>query len=119
MKVRAKAAIVIPNPLDFFFERVACCPVTGCWFWLGAMGTRGYGNLSLLGKYLNAHVASFLIFNGPIPADQVVRHTCHQRLCCNPDHLILGSQRQNMIDMIQAGRGWLPGFGVDRVGAWQ
>ena len=42
--------------------------------------------------------------NGPIPSDMVVMHTCDNRACCNPDHLELGTQADNVRDMMKKGR---------------
>lgn len=43
-------------------------------------------------------------FKGPIPNNEIVRHTCDNRKCINPDHLILGTHKENMRDMAERGR---------------
>jgi hypothetical protein len=73
-----------------------------CWPWVGNSFLKGYGYISLgggsAGKILS-HRAAWTLTNGPIPKGKVVRHKCHNRLCCNPAHLILGTQADNVEDM--------------------
>jgi len=51
---------------------------------------------------------SFKLFNGEIPAGQIVRHTCDNPMCVNPAHLVLGTQADNMRDLAERGRGHVP-----------
>lgn len=59
----------------------------------------------------NRHKVTFLhrviyeLHNGSIKDDEVVRHTCDNPPCCNPKHLVAGSQQDNLIDMVRKGRG--------------
>lgn len=79
-----------------------------CWQWKGSPRHSGYGEFWLNGKKVYAHRASFLIFNGSIPDDMVVRHTCDNTNCVNPQHLITGTQLNNIHDAIERGRNVLP-----------
>jgi DNA invertase Pin-like site-specific DNA recombinase len=72
-----------------------------CWFWQGAKAE--YGICSKAGKSNQAHRRAFELTNGPIPADKVVRHTCDRKYCCNPAHLILGTQAENVADAVKRG----------------
>ena len=75
-------------------------PRQDCWKWLGGYN-QGYGRWGSE----SAHRASWRIHNHKsIPKGQVIRHLCHNTQCVNPFHLCLGTQKQNMADMIQAGR---------------
>lgn len=75
-------------------------PRLDCWKWLGSYQS-GYGRW---GREL-AHRASWRIHNHePIPKGQVIRHLCHNTKCVNPFHLCLGTQQDNVNDMIKAGR---------------
>lgn len=69
-----------------------------CWLWQRGTTSKGYGTISVGGKALRAHRASYGAFNGPIPDGLQVRHTCDVNSCVNPDHLILGTQADNMKD---------------------
>lgn len=93
----------------------------GCWIWKGtvnAKGSDGYGLIAgklygkryvETGKQMLAHRVSWIMANGEIPDSasyhgMVVMHTCDNRLCVNPFHLVLGSQADNVRDMDQKKR---------------
>lgn len=92
-------------------------PVSGCWNWNGST-SRGYGHKKLKGKGRLAHRLSYQLFNGEIPAGLQVMHKCDNRKCINPDHLTLGTNRDNQIDSMQKGRWKKPPtlFGTDHPG---
>lgn len=72
----------------------------GCWLWNGVKGNTGYGLLKFNGKRYMPHRAAYESFNGPVPAGMVVMHLCDNPLCCNPKHLSVGTQSQNLRDCI-------------------
>ena len=85
-------------------DNIAPCPLTGCWFWLGAVhrGSSGraknaYGVTSVSGKYARAHRASYEAFVGAIPPGMVVDHLCRQSTCVNPGHLELVTNKENVL----------------------
>lgn len=95
-----------------FFAKVKKIP-DGCWEWqatIGAGSDGGYGVFygydPLRGKKTNmqAHRWSYLHHIGPIPADKIVMHTCDNRRCVNPEHLKLGTLKDNATDMMLKGR---------------
>lgn len=83
-------------------------PNSGCWLWIGATAPTNsglaYGNFYLPGVTSKAHRASWLIYRGPIPDGMNVLHRCDLPLCVNPNHLFLGSQRDNIIDCVRKRR---------------
>lgn len=83
-------------------------PMSGCWLWTGGLHgngkSSGYGSFGLGGKPVKAHRASFMLLKGPIPKGMSVCHKCDVRSCVNPDHLFLGTQRDNVLDMHKKGR---------------
>ena len=81
-----------------------------CWNWIGAINTNGYGRFRLFGIPTSAHRASFIINYGSIPEldewhGMCVLHKCDNKCCVNPEHLFLGTQQDNIIDMYSKGRG--------------
>ncbi len=70
----------------------------GCWLWTRAKGTGGYGNFWNDGAYRKAHRVAWAISNGPIPAGMDVCHRCDTPACVRPDHLFLGTAKDNMAD---------------------
>lgn len=76
----------------------------GCWWWTKALLSTGYGLASSNGKKVSAHRLSYETFKGPIPEGLVVRHTCDNRACCNPEHLVTGTHKNNMQDAVERRR---------------
>jgi len=72
-----------------------------CWLWQKSCSSAGYGQFTKNKVYWNTHRYVWQHLNGPIPKDQVVRHTCHERACCNPAHLKLGTHADNYQDSMQ------------------
>lgn len=82
---------------------------TNCWQWTGCVVARygqiGLGHPSTPGsKRWKTHRFSWELHNGPIPEGQTVRHKCDNPLCVRPDHLEIGTQKQNVHDSILRGR---------------
>lgn len=75
-----------------------------CWEWTGTRNGNGYGRAWMDSKWVAAHRHSYIQFKGPVPDGLHVRHLCHNRLCCNPDHLDVGTAKENAQDSIDAGR---------------
>lgn len=86
-----------------------------CLFWTGYVGPNGYGYMSIASGISRGphHVAWFLRY-GVWP--ERLRHTCDNRLCCNTEHLLEGTQAQNMADKVARGRQALgEGHGMTKV----
>ena len=81
-----------------------------CWIWLASRATTGYGQMfvAMKGKRSNivhkSHRIAWQIYVGPIPNGLQVLHNCDNRLCVKPDHLYLGTQQDNVNDMMKRGR---------------
>lgn len=91
--------------LERFNARFTPVPESGCWLWTaGISGGTGYGTFVYEGRHMGAHRASWLIHKGEIPKGMDVRHKCDTRSCVNPDHLLTGTRKENMRDMVERGR---------------
>lgn len=74
-----------------------------CHIWTGAFNNKGYG-VFMDGKAKLAHRVSYEIHTGVIPDGACVLHKCDTPLCVNPDHLFLGTQQENIADMVSKHR---------------
>jgi hypothetical protein len=86
--------------LEFYSMPVPEC---GCQIWLGAW-VQEYGRLWVDGAAHPAHRVSWEAHNGPIPDGLWVLHWCDTPPCIRPDHLFLGTHRDNMDDMVSKNR---------------
>src|SRR3990167_1210519 len=75
-----------------------------CWEWKSCKNPEGYGQFTIDGKKVYAHRYSWELHNGTIPDGLWVLHHCDNPACVNPDHLFVGTQTDNMQDMISKGR---------------
>jgi hypothetical protein len=75
-----------------------------CWSWLRGCYSAGYGQFKAGGKGYAAHRLSYEISVGPIPEGMCVLHKCDNPPCVNPDHLFLGTQKENMQDCVNKKR---------------
>lgn len=74
----------------------------GCWWWMGAKDTNGYGSVSWQGIQMLAHRVSYALAKGPIPTGLVIDHLCRNKACINPEHLEAVSQKTNCMRARQA-----------------
>jgi hypothetical protein len=90
-----------------FEARVDKSNPTGCWMWTGGKIPMGYGQLwpkGSKGVAISAHRYSWILHRGEIPEGIYVLHHCDTPACVNPDHLFLGTARDNKLDCLKKGR---------------
>ena len=95
-----------------FWSRIRMGSKDECWPWLRGRTNMGYGEMNLYHAtrlkpsfIMTAHRIAWMLHHDQlIPSGRFVLHSCNNPRCCNPDHLRLGDQAENMRQMVQQGR---------------
>lgn len=81
-----------------------------CWEWTASLSEWGYGNFRMKGKTLKSNRLAWQFTYGDIPDGLQALHKCDNPKCCNPEHLFLGTNKDNVDDKVNKGRArGLPG----------
>lgn len=102
--------------VERFWKKVAPGSVDVCWVWLGSRNRGGYGQIrGDNGDVERAHRVAWRLSSAVIPAGLHVLHRCDNPGCVNPNHLFLGTNDDNIADMVTKNRGgeWLRRQGRD------
>jgi hypothetical protein len=99
-----KKAMTNEEFADWFVANLRICE-TGCWEWVLGKSQDGYGKVKRLGKTIPTHRWALEHSLGrPLEEGMVTRHTCNNRPCCNPEHLLEGTPLDNVNDRVRDGR---------------
>ena len=96
------------QPLDRLWMKSKIDENTGCWLWLGATdGRKGYGRIRFNKKKISTHRLSAHLYLKLDLFDKILRalhkHICPNKNCWNPEHLYIGTDRDNSKDAIESG----------------
>lgn len=89
---------------DRFWSKVRRGEPNECWLWTDHCNNNGYAMIAVNRKDRNASRVCWVLHNGEIPDKLHVLHRCDNPLCVNPNHLFLGTPRDNMVDCLTKGR---------------
>lgn len=78
----------------------------GCWVWQRSTNRGGYGNVYFDGRSDGSHRVAWRLTHGRIPTGMYVLHHCDNPPCVNPEHLFVGTQKDNIRDAHRKGRTW-------------
>lgn len=94
---------------DRFWEKVDTSGgEDACWLWTASLDGKGYGQFTRRDRsQARSHRIAWEFTHGPLTSDQVLCHTCDNPRCCNPAHLFIGTQADNIADMHKKKR-WSP-----------
>lgn len=97
--------------IERVLEKVVRIPFSGCWIFTGAINDAGYGIVGMGRRGEpndRSHRITYRHYCGSIPDGMFVCHSCDTPACCNPDHLFLGTNQDNVNDMVRKGRNSKP-----------
>ena len=102
---RNKSSATTPLHIRFW-QKVERRNDNECWIWKGSRDARGYGRLNPgVGlSPVKAHRLSWELANGPIPAGMFACHKCDTPSCVNPNHIFIGTPKDNSMDCSAKGR---------------
>jgi HNH endonuclease len=91
--------------LNRVFSRCVRDESTGCLNWTGSVnGEAGYGRINVNGALMGTHRLVYQVAIGELIGEELVRHICDNRRCCEPTHLVKGSAKDNAEDARLRGR---------------
>lgn len=97
--------MLYPIDVSRLMHKICLNDSYGCWNWTGAVGKNGYGQIQINGRVKSAHRVMFALWKEiNLTNSMHVLHRCDNRLCCNPDHLFLGTNQDNVNDKVSKNR---------------
>jgi len=91
------------NEFDYYLHKVDLGSPSACWLWIGSLKDCGHGAWNFLSYKKGTKIASretYRLFKGE-PGALYVCHACGNASCCNPNHLYLGTAKENQNDRVK------------------
>jgi hypothetical protein len=112
LKVKSKNGKFISTPDELFNRHCLKGQPDECWPWMAYRNESNYGQTRIGGrgsKAVLAHRLSWIVHFGEIPVGMHILHKCDNPPCCNPNHLFMGTNYDNILDRVKKGRSkpWL------------
>lgn len=96
------------SSIERVLEKIEIVTESGCWLFMGHLTNKGYGvignDAGNSKKLYSVHRKTFEYFIGEIQHGKSICHRCDVPSCCNPSHLFLGTQKDNMDDCSKKNR---------------
>lgn len=107
---KSRSHDLINTKKNFFYSQVTVPNNNGCMFWLGSKNKKGYGQINVNNKPMLSHRFSYMLHYGAFDNQLCVLHKCDMPSCVAPEHLFLGTKKDNMRDCANKGRLKTPNY---------
>jgi DNA-binding CsgD family transcriptional regulator len=101
VRMKRTGKLTTTRRMGDFWSKVKRGTPEECWPWLGFTRESGHGLTSHKGLPMHTSRKAWILSNGPIPRGLFACHKCDNKVCCNPDHLYLGTAADNALDQFE------------------
>jgi len=98
VRMRRTGVLTTTRHMGDFWSKVKRGEPSECWPWTGFTRESGHGLTSHKGLPMHTSRKAWFLTRGAIPPGLVVCHKCDNKVCCNPDHMYLGTPADNALD---------------------